>query len=161
MCGHVWQSCYTHPTQRHQAGEICFWRISILKVLCLQLFLLYIKWHLYRVLPSCLQQVNKCTFCSAFGRNFVVFEVLREDEFSPLKNADGAATDSPTTARNALLAQHSRWATAAGATLLDEHGNLIPPTARSEDNVLINTLLYQIMSKNLCRAVLMIWWLNW
>lgn len=69
-----------------------------------------------------------------------MFEVLREDEFSPLKNADGAATDSPTTARNALLAQHSRWATAAGATLLDEHGNLIPPTARSEDNVLINTV---------------------
>ncbi|XP_030290492.1 UDP-N-acetylhexosamine pyrophosphorylase-like protein 1 [Sparus aurata] len=64
-----------------------------------------------------------------FSRSFVVFEVLREDEFSPLKNADGAATDSPTTARNALLAQHSRWATAAGATLLDEHGNLLPPTA--------------------------------
>lgn len=94
-----------------------------------------------------LQQVNKCTLRSAFGRSFVVFEVLREDEFSPLKNADGAATDSPTTARNALLAQHSRWATAAGATLLDEHGNLLPPTARSDENVLINTLLYQITSK--------------
>ncbi|XP_073334704.1 UDP-N-acetylhexosamine pyrophosphorylase-like protein 1 [Pagrus major] len=64
-----------------------------------------------------------------FSRSFVVFEVLREDEFSPLKNADGAATDSPTTARNSLLAQHSRWATAAGATLLDEHGNPLPPTA--------------------------------
>ncbi|XP_047426694.1 UDP-N-acetylhexosamine pyrophosphorylase-like protein 1 [Mugil cephalus] len=58
-----------------------------------------------------------------FSRNFVVFEVVREDEFSPLKNADGAATDSPTTARNSLLAQHCRWATSAGATLLDEHGN--------------------------------------
>nr|XP_046230835.1 UDP-N-acetylhexosamine pyrophosphorylase-like protein 1 [Scatophagus argus] len=64
-----------------------------------------------------------------FSRSFVVFEVVREDEFSPLKNADGAATDNPTTARNSLLAQHCRWATAAGATLLDEHGNTLPATA--------------------------------
>ncbi|KAM9338063.1 UDP-N-acetylhexosamine pyrophosphorylase-like protein 1 [Symphorus nematophorus] len=64
-----------------------------------------------------------------FSRSFVVFEVVREDEFSPLKNADGAATDSPTTARNALLAQHCRWATAAGATLVDQHENNVPPTA--------------------------------
>lgn len=65
----------------------------------------------------------------SFSRSFVVFEVVREDEFSPLKNADGAATDSPTTARNSLLAQHCRWAMAAGATLLDEHGNTFPPMA--------------------------------
>ncbi|KAM6901072.1 UDP-N-acetylhexosamine pyrophosphorylase-like protein 1 isoform 2-T2 [Lycodopsis pacificus] len=64
-----------------------------------------------------------------FSRNFVAFEVVREDEFSPLKNADGAATDSPTTARNALLAQHCRWATAAKATLLDERGNTVASTA--------------------------------
>ncbi|CAK6976687.1 UDP-N-acetylhexosamine pyrophosphorylase-like protein 1 [Scomber scombrus] len=64
-----------------------------------------------------------------FSRNFVAFEVKREDEFSPLKNADGAASDSPTTARNSLLAQHCRWATAAGATLLDEHGNNLSTTA--------------------------------
>uniref|UniRef100_A0A3B4Z707 UDP-N-acetylglucosamine pyrophosphorylase 1 like 1 n=1 Tax=Stegastes partitus TaxID=144197 RepID=A0A3B4Z707_9TELE len=60
-----------------------------------------------------------------FSRNFVVFEVVREDEFSPLKNADDAAKDNPTTARNSLLAQHYRWATSAGATLLDEHGNAL------------------------------------
>lgn len=64
-----------------------------------------------------------------FSRRFVVFEVVREDEFSPLKNADGAATDSPTTARNSLLAQHCRWAMTAGAMLLDEHGNTLPTTA--------------------------------
>ncbi|KAE8284681.1 UDP-N-acetylhexosamine pyrophosphorylase-like protein 1 [Larimichthys crocea] len=75
-----------------------------------------------------------------FSRNFVVFEVVREDEFSPLKNADGAATDTPTTARNSLLAQHCRWAMAAGATLLDEHGNTLPPAARSEENLLIYSL---------------------
>ncbi|XP_070780779.1 UDP-N-acetylhexosamine pyrophosphorylase-like protein 1 isoform X1 [Enoplosus armatus] len=64
-----------------------------------------------------------------FSRNFVVFEVVREDEFSPLKNADGAATDSPTTARNSLLAQHCRWAVAARATLSGSHGNTLSPTA--------------------------------
>lgn len=79
------------------------------------------------------------TLLPVFGRNFVVFEVVREDEFSPLKNADGAATDSPTTARNSLLAQHCRWAAAAGATLLDEHGNTLHPTARSEDDIHPNT----------------------
>lgn len=63
-----------------------------------------------------------------------MFEVVREDEFSPLKNAVGAATDSPTTARNSLLAQHCRWATAAGATLLDEQGNTL--TTRSEETFL-------------------------
>ncbi|XP_076019944.1 UDP-N-acetylhexosamine pyrophosphorylase-like protein 1 isoform X2 [Genypterus blacodes] len=66
-----------------------------------------------------------------FSRKFVVFEVKREDEFSPLKNADGAVVDTPTTARNSLLAQHCRWATAAGATLLDVHGN---PRVSAEDS---------------------------
>ncbi|XP_028910234.1 UDP-N-acetylhexosamine pyrophosphorylase-like protein 1 isoform X2 [Ornithorhynchus anatinus] len=47
--------------------------------------------------------------------NFVAFEVLREEEFSPLKNADPADKDSPTTARRALLCQHYRWAVGAGA----------------------------------------------
>ncbi|KAM9841570.1 UDP-N-acetylhexosamine pyrophosphorylase-like protein 1 isoform 2-T3 [Aulostomus maculatus] len=68
-----------------------------------------------------------------FSRTFVVFEVLREEEFSPLKNADGAATDSPTTARNALLAQHCRWAAVAGASLLDKHGNVLSPAASISD----------------------------
>ncbi|XP_041666186.1 UDP-N-acetylhexosamine pyrophosphorylase-like protein 1 [Cheilinus undulatus] len=58
-----------------------------------------------------------------FSRNFVAFEVVREEEFSPLKNADGAPSDSPTTARNSLLKQHCRWAAAAGATLTDGHEN--------------------------------------
>lgn len=70
-----------------------------------------------------------------FSRNFVVFEVLREEEFSPLKNSDGAAADTPTSARNSLLDQHCRWATAAGAALLDQHGNRIQiPPSPSTDN---------------------------
>uniref|UniRef100_A0A6I8NR34 UDP-N-acetylglucosamine pyrophosphorylase 1 like 1 n=1 Tax=Ornithorhynchus anatinus TaxID=9258 RepID=A0A6I8NR34_ORNAN len=54
-------------------------------------------------------------FLETVTRNFVAFEVLREEEFSPLKNADPADKDSPTTARRALLCQHYRWAVGAGA----------------------------------------------
>uniref|UniRef100_H3CBN2 UDP-N-acetylglucosamine pyrophosphorylase 1, like 1 n=1 Tax=Tetraodon nigroviridis TaxID=99883 RepID=H3CBN2_TETNG len=64
-----------------------------------------------------------------FSRNFVVFEVAREDEFSPLKNAEGR--DSPSTARSALLAQHRRWLLAAGATLLEEDGGGASTTPRA------------------------------
>ncbi|XP_054704798.1 UDP-N-acetylhexosamine pyrophosphorylase-like protein 1 isoform X2 [Grus americana] len=61
-----------------------------------------------------------------FSKNFVAFEVVREEEFSPLKNADTADKDTPTTARQALLAQHYRWALKAGARFLDENGCRIP-----------------------------------
>ncbi|XP_042691780.1 UDP-N-acetylhexosamine pyrophosphorylase-like protein 1 [Centrocercus urophasianus] len=61
-----------------------------------------------------------------FSKNFVAFEVLREEEFSPLKNADTAEKDNPTTARQALLAQHYRWALKAGARFLDADGCRIP-----------------------------------
>ncbi|XP_062411175.1 UDP-N-acetylhexosamine pyrophosphorylase-like protein 1 isoform X1 [Sardina pilchardus] len=71
-----------------------------------------------------------------FSRKFVAFEVLREEEFSPLKNADGAPLDTPTTARRSLLAQHYRWALAAGASFENSSGEPIPPKhslARDED----------------------------
>ncbi|XP_073077211.1 UDP-N-acetylhexosamine pyrophosphorylase-like protein 1 isoform X1 [Manis javanica] len=61
-----------------------------------------------------------------FAKNFVAFEVLRDEEFSPLKNADSADRDTPSTARRALLAQHYRWALQAGAHFLDAHGVQLP-----------------------------------
>ncbi|XP_030062912.1 UDP-N-acetylhexosamine pyrophosphorylase-like protein 1 [Microcaecilia unicolor] len=61
-----------------------------------------------------------------FSKNFVVFEVLREEEFSPLKNADTAEKDTPTTTRRALLSQHYRWALRAGASFRDAAGFRIP-----------------------------------
>ncbi|XP_062844638.1 UDP-N-acetylhexosamine pyrophosphorylase-like protein 1 [Trichomycterus rosablanca] len=70
-----------------------------------------------------------------FSKKFVAFEVLREDEFSPLKNADGAPVDTPTTARRSLLAQHYRWAVKAGAKFLNEHGNPITSEYRTAQDV--------------------------
>ncbi|KAG9281728.1 UDP-N-acetylhexosamine pyrophosphorylase-like protein 1 [Astyanax mexicanus] len=66
-----------------------------------------------------------------FSKKFVAFEVRREDEFSPLKNADGAPVDTPTTARRSLLSQHYRWAVQAGANFLDDQGNPIVPKLRT------------------------------
>ena len=41
----------------------------------------------------------------------------KADSFAPVKNADGAATDTPAAARAAMTAQHARWLRAAGATV--------------------------------------------
>lgn len=50
-----------------------------------------------------------------FADNFVVWECVREDEFAPLKNADGAADSTPTACKRALFALHQKWLKAAGA----------------------------------------------
>jgi hypothetical protein len=44
-------------------------------------------------------------------------QVSREEEFAPVKNANGAAYDTPDTAKLMLLRLHSRWVVAAGGFL--------------------------------------------
>ncbi|KAI0870309.1 nucleotide-diphospho-sugar transferase [Hypoxylon argillaceum] len=61
---------------------------------------------------------------------FACFEVKREEEFSPLKNADApGADDCPTTSRQHIKAQGKRWAEAAGANVKngDDEGLEISP----------------------------------
>lgn len=52
-----------------------------------------------------------------FSHSFVVWECIREEEFSPLKNADGAEKDTPTTARQSLHTLHRQYLERAGARL--------------------------------------------
>ncbi|WFD28373.1 hypothetical protein MNAN1_003383 [Malassezia nana] len=49
-----------------------------------------------------------------FCQDLAIFEVERKEEFSPLKNASGTASDNPETSRRDLLAQHRRWLEKAG-----------------------------------------------
>ncbi|KNE61707.1 hypothetical protein AMAG_06509 [Allomyces macrogynus ATCC 38327] len=60
-----------------------------------------------------------------FCDKFAVFEGVRKDEFSPLKNKDGP--DSPATSRRDILDQHRRFLAAAGATVEGDEGVEISP----------------------------------
>lgn len=55
-------------------------------------------------------------FCFSLIRTFAVWEVRREDEFSPLKNGSGDK-DTAATCRRDLMFQHARWLKQAGAKL--------------------------------------------
>jgi UDP-N-acetylglucosamine/UDP-N-acetylgalactosamine diphosphorylase len=49
-----------------------------------------------------------------FAEKFVVMEVLRDEEFSALKNADSAGKDCATTSRNDIYRLHKRYIEKAG-----------------------------------------------
>lgn len=50
-----------------------------------------------------------------FSTRFAIWEVPREEEFSPLKNSDDARKDCPSTCRSDLYTQHYKWLKSAGA----------------------------------------------
>jgi len=62
-----------------------------------------------------------------FSNNFAVWEVPREEDFSPLKNSDTEAKDTPTTCRNDLYKLHAKYLKKAGIDVCsnkeDENNN--------------------------------------
>jgi UDP-N-acetylglucosamine/UDP-N-acetylgalactosamine diphosphorylase len=58
---------------------------------------------------------------------FACFEVRREDEFSPLKNARGTGEDDPDTSKRDIMSQGQRWTQEAGATIVADGGVEVSP----------------------------------
>ena len=56
----------------------------------------------------------------------VLMEIDREEEFAPVKNAPGSKTDSPDTAREAILHLHKRWIEKSGG-MVDGEGVEVSP----------------------------------
>ena len=67
-----------------------------------------------------------CHFFPSASRNLVVWEVVREDEFSSLKNGPNAGKDIPATSRSALCDLHYRQLLAAGGVIVDDNDIPIP-----------------------------------
>lgn len=59
-----------------------------------------------------------------FKRSFAIWEVFREEEFSPLKNSDDAKNETPTTCRHDLYGQHYRWLIKSGAKFETDDKNV-------------------------------------
>ena len=53
------------------------------------------------------------------AQNAIVVEIDPQEGFGPLKNAAGAASDTPEITQNMMIAQHRRWLEAAGATVAE------------------------------------------
>jgi len=64
----------------------------------------------------------------SFSERFAIWEVPRDQEFSPLKNSDEAKKDCPSTCRADLYAQHYTWLKNAGAMFdhkMDQVGKVL------------------------------------
>ncbi|KAG1673574.1 hypothetical protein FOA52_003874 [Chlamydomonas sp. UWO 241] len=68
------------------------------------------------------------TFGMAAPGAVALMEVERKAEFAPVKNAPGSATDSPDTARAALLSLHTSWVEAAGGHVMARDGVEVAPS---------------------------------
>merc|ERR1711971_932334 len=77
-----------------------------------------------------------------FANNFVVWECLRDEEFAPLKNAEGAKDCTPSYCRNAVLALHQKWLNQAGAEIItssgDEAAQMTSPASEGNNNMEMN-----------------------
>ncbi len=55
-----------------------------------------------------------------YAKNLVAFEIVREEEFSPLKNAPGAGKDCPETCRADLYRLHGKYLSRAGGQVVHQ-----------------------------------------
>ena len=74
---------------------------------------------------------------------FVVFECKREEEFEPLKNAEGNV-GSPETCRAKISRLHARWLLAAGAELLGQDGDSLVGEEGHDDTKIDKNMMVEV-----------------
>jgi len=72
-----------------------------------------------------------------FSNNFAIWEVVRHDEFSPLKNGTKETNDNEITCRKHILEQHKNWIEKAGINL---------ENLKTEDDSMINFEISPLIS---------------
>ncbi|KOC62272.1 UDP-N-acetylhexosamine pyrophosphorylase [Habropoda laboriosa] len=70
-----------------------------------------------------------------FANQLTVWEGIREEDFSPVKNADFAGEDCPSTARNDVLKLHKKWLLNAGATSVTNDVEVSPLLSYAGENL--------------------------
>ncbi|XP_001602623.1 UDP-N-acetylhexosamine pyrophosphorylase [Nasonia vitripennis] len=70
-----------------------------------------------------------------YSNNFAVWEVIRENEFSALKNSNEAGVDCPSTARSDILNLHKRWLLNAGAKSVEGDVEVCPLVSYNGENL--------------------------
>ncbi|KAL6266837.1 hypothetical protein P5V15_003666 [Pogonomyrmex californicus] len=70
-----------------------------------------------------------------FAKNFAVWQGIREEEFSPLKNSSSADQDCPSTARADLLNLHKKWLLEAGAKDVGDNVEISPLLSYAGENL--------------------------
>eukprot|EP00095_Tigriopus_kingsejongensis_P000568 snap_masked-scaffold372_size192401-processed-gene-0.5 protein:Tk00568 transcript:snap_masked-scaffold372_size192401-processed-gene-0.5-mRNA-1 annotation:"hypothetical protein CAPTEDRAFT_160367" len=131
-----------------RAGNICnhFFTTTFLSRICTDEFLSKLPLHLARkkipyVNPDDMSTVQ-CSVPNGvklekfvfdvfqFSNSFLVWECRREEEFSPLKNADALGQkDTPTTAREAVFSLHRKFVERAGGSIVS--------TPEGENNTIV------------------------
>ncbi|XP_015598685.1 UDP-N-acetylhexosamine pyrophosphorylase [Cephus cinctus] len=98
----------------------------------------YVDENGIRVLPNVVNgiKIEKFVFdVFRFARKFVAWEVVREYEFSALKNADSSGQDCPTTARQDVFALHKKWLLDAGAECVSGDVEISPLLSYAGENL--------------------------
>ena len=78
------------------------------------------------------------------AKNAIVVEGKREECFGPVKNADGATSDTPTSARGLMSGLHRKWLRDAGANVADHAVVEIHPEIALDAEDLKNQVASQV-----------------